>query len=238
MKTKAKKIFNAKNLMRFVFFTFIATSCYVTVRIIIAPSAPSTPYITDRVKSDYVLMLLANLFGASAMLLPGFLSRKFNLSIPSVMMIVYAVFLYCGIYLGDVRNFYYTVPHWDTILHIFSGAALGALGFSIVSLLNKPGSSTCCLSPGFVALFAFCFAMMLGVLWEIFEFSTDYFLGRNMQKHTLENGEPLIGQAALMDTMKDLIVDAIGAFVMSAAGYISLKHNKGWLEKLQVNRNL
>ena len=35
-------------------------------------------------------------------------------------------------------------------------------------------------------------------------------------------------------TMKDLIVDALGAFVMSSIGYVSLKYNRGWLERIQI----
>jgi len=231
-----KKVFNAKNLMRFIFITFIASIAYVVVRIIIAPTVEPPSDIAVRVKSDYTLMLLQCIFGVLAMLLPGYLRSKVRLNIPNAMMIAYAVFLYCGIYLGEVRNFYYNVPHWDTILHIFSGAALGALGFSIVSLLNKPKSASFSLSPVFVAIFAFCFALALGVIWEIYEFLMDSILNTNMQKYALESGELLIGQAALADTMKDLIVDAIGAFAMSVIGYISLKHNKGWLERVHIRR--
>jgi hypothetical protein len=104
----------------------------------------------------------------------------------------------------------------------------------VVSLFHRAKTVNFTLSPVFTALFAFCFAVTLGVVWEIYEFTMDYFLNTNMQKYALENGELLVGKAALADTMKDLIVDAIGAFVMSVIGYISLKHNKGWLERLQV----
>ena len=55
-----------------------------------------------------------------------------------------------------------------------------------------------------------------------------------MQKFALENGTQLVGRAALADTMEDLIVDCIGAFTMSIIGYISLKHKKGWIEKLLI----
>ena len=41
---------------------------------------------------------------------------------------------------------------------------------------------------------------------------------------------------ALADTMKDLIVDTIGAAVMSVIGYVSLKYQKGWVEKLLLKR--
>jgi len=231
---RIKKLFNVKNLMIFVFITFILSIAYVTVRIIMAPAVAPSSEITVRVKSDYVLMLIQCVFGALAMLLPGLLRRIIRLNIPSVMITVYAVFLYCGIYLGEVRNFYYDIPHWDTILHIFSGAALGALGFSLVTLLNKSESITFSLSPVFVALFAFCFALSLGLVWEIYEFSVDCVLNTNMQKYALESGEVLSGQSALMDTMKDLIVDTIGAASMSIIGFISLKYKKGWLERLQL----
>ena len=231
-----KKIVNSKNIMRFIFFTFICSILYITVRIILAPAVAPSSEITVRVKSDYVLMLVQCVLGLLAMMLPDLLRRIIHLNIPSVMMILYAVFLYGAIYLGEVRSFYYNVPHWDTILHIFSGAALGALGFSLVSLLNKSESVQFSLSPLFVALFAFCFALSLGAIWEIYEFSIDGILHTNSQKYALESGEALVGQAALADSMKDLIVDASGALVMSAIGYISLKHKKGWLEGLQIKR--
>ena len=56
-----------------------------------------------------------------------------------------------------------------------------------------------------------------------------------MQKFMTESGEMLIGQKALADTMKDLIVDCIGAFVISAIGFVSLKYQKGWVEKMQIS---
>ena len=229
-----KKIFNAKNLIRFIFLTFIASTIFIIIRIIFAPAVALSSDIAVRVKSDYVLMLLQCILGIFAMLLPGFLKSKINLNIPTFMLIVYVLFLYFGIYLGEVRNFYYIIPHWDTILHTFSGVAIGALGFSVVSLLNKSEATTFSLSPVFVALFSFCFAVSLGVIWEFYEFTMDYFLNTNMQKYALENGELLIGQVALIDTMKDLIVNAMGAGVMSVIGYISLKYNKGWLVRWQI----
>lgn len=57
------------------------------------------------------------------------------------------------------------------------------------------------MSPAFVALFTFCFALTLDVLWEIYEFTVDALFQTNMQKYALEGGEALTGQAALQDTM-------------------------------------
>lgn len=72
------------------------------------------------------------------------------------------------------------------------------------------------MSPAFVALFTFCFALALDVLFQT-----------NMQKYALEGGEALTGQAALQDTMGDLIVDFIGALAIAIAGYLSRTRGKG-----------
>ena len=214
--------------------TLISTTIFLIFEINDAPTVADSTESFVRLKSDYALMLSQCILGIVAMLLPGMLENKFKIAIPSYMLILYTIFLYAAIYLGEVRSFYYNVPNWDNILHTFSGAMIGALGFSIVTLLNKTEKVPIVLSPLFVALFSFCFAVTLGVIWEFYEFTFDGILGLNMQKFALENGTQLIGRAALTDTMVDLFVDAVGAFIMSVIGYISLRYNKGWIEKLQV----
>ena len=101
-----------------------------------------------------------------------------------------------------------------------------------ITILNGTEKVPVNLSPIFVAIFSFCFAIALGTVWEFYEFTADGILSTNMQKFATEVGEPMVGRLALMDTMKDLVVDAVGALFMSLVGYISLKHKKGWVEKL------
>ena len=174
-----------------------------------------------RTRSDYTLMLIQCLLGLAVMSLPSVLARKWKLMLPSFIHVLYYAFLYCAIFLGEVFSFYYLVPHWDTILHSFSGAMLAALGFILVDHLNKDEHVRVSLSPAFVALFAFCFALALGGVWEIYEYLADGLLGLNMQKFILEDGTVLSGRLALQDTMDDLIVDAIAAGVVSLAGFIT-----------------
>ncbi len=223
-------------LFFFVLLSLICSIIYVIVCLIIAPSSPEEAADGQRLKSDYILMLLQCSLGVIAIFLPSFISRTFKLKIPSLMLVFYIVFLYGAIYLGEVRSFYYHVPHWDTVLHTFSGAMLGALGFSIVNILNRHEKVPVKLSPMFVCMFAFCFAVTMGVFWEIYEFTGDGVLGLNMQKFMLENGDQLVGRAALIDTMKDLIVDGLGAFIMCVIGYISIVGRKGWIEDLMLKK--
>lgn len=234
---KIKKISLDKLISTTVFITLVVSIIFVIYRIITAPSddIPADNE-TKRLKSDYALMLMQCTLGLFIMLLPGLISKKLRIEIPNMMHIMFVIFLYCAIYLGEVRSFYYQFRNWDVLLHGIGGAMLGALGFSFVTFLNKSERVPVNLSPLFIALFAFCFAIMLGVLWEIYEYLVDGLLGLNMQKFALEDGTLLIGRAALNNTMKDLIVDNFGALAMSILGYVSLKYKKGWIEKLLIRK--
>ena len=210
-------------------FSMVSSVLYLSLLFII-PDFFISHGLYVRSTSDYSLMLVQCILGLFALHLPNLIKKRFKIEPPSFMLIMFTVFMYCAIFLGEVRSFYYRVPYWDSVLHMFSGGMLGALGFSIVSILNDSDEIMVSLSPAFVAFFSFCFALTLGVAWEIYEFSFDGFLGLNMQKFMLEDGSMLIGRLALLDTMKDLIVDAVGAFIMTLIGYVSLRYNKGWVE--------
>ena len=89
------------------------------------------------------------------------------------------------------------------------------------------------LSP-FCSIICILFCLACGTVWEIYEFAADSILGTNMQKFITEEGVVLIGRGALTDTMEDLIVDAIGSFIVVAIGYINLKKQQRQSKKLVV----
>ena len=219
---------------KFVLISLILSLIAIVFILIFAPTHQRAGVPFQRLKSDYVLIMIQCILGIFAMALPKILKYKTNLIIPSHMMLLYAIFLYCSIYLGEVQYFYYHVPHWDTILHTFSGFMLGALGFSFILILNKTERIPVALSPSFIAVFAFCFSVALGTMWEIYEFTADGLLFTNMQKYAADAISPYLGREAVVDTMKDLIVDTLGALVMSIIGYISVKYKKGWVETLTL----
>ncbi len=208
------------------FLTLILSAIYSFVRILVPQPLVSGGAAYAHVRSDYILMFIQCLLGLVVLSVPSIASRKWKFEIPNFIYIMYYVFLYCAIFLGEVLNFYYVIPHWDIILHFFSGAMLGALGFILVSQLNDSEMIKVSLSPFFVALFAFCFALSCGAVWEIYEFVFDGMLGLNMQKFTTASGEILTGHAALYDTMTDIMVDALAAFLIAATGYSRLKVKK------------
>lgn len=186
----------------------------------------------QRPKADYLLMFIQCLLGIVVIHLPMILEKKFKFEIPTTLCLMYVVFLYCAIFLGEVRDFFYTVKNWDVILHCFSSIMAGSFGFIVVSLLNRDEHTNIRLSPFFVALFSFCFAVTIGALWEVYEYCADGIFGLNMQKFMLADKTVLSGHAALTDTIKDIIVDCLGALFASATGYLSIKRGKGWISQM------
>lgn len=226
-----KKDFTSKKfLMIFYWLTlisFIVPAFYLLFRIIFSTNMfyGMTVY---RSRADYILMFIQCVLGIVVIHIPSMVERRFNFEIPKTLNLFYIIFLYCAIFLGEVRNFYHTFPRWDDILHCMSSVMNGLLGFMLVAILNHDKKIRLNLSPLFVALFAFCFSVSIGALWEIYEFLSDHFLGLNMQKFMLEDGTELIGHLALLDTMVDIIIDGFGALLATIIGYLSIKNKKGW----------
>lgn len=154
--------------------------------------------------------------------LPGLLGRQYHLRIPRDFGTLALVFIYLSLFLGEVQGYYVRFWWWDLVLHAGSGFLSGITGFLLVFALNQNKRINMHLTPGFIALFAFMFALGIGALWEIFEFCMDSLLGMNMQK------------SGLVDTMWDLIVNCIGALLISMLGYGYLKTNEvdSFLERM------
>ena len=148
---------------------------------------------------------------------PSILEKRFGVYLPSGLQIVITLFIFAAQVLGEMNGFYTSIPWWDTMLHATSGLVLGIIGFLFVYLLNEKGDKNVQLSPIFVVLFAFCFALTIGVFWEFFEYGADRLLGYNMQRFRLP------GEDGLVDTMNDLIVDTIGVGITCLFGWLYIR---------------
>jgi len=152
--------------------------------------------------------------------LPRMLSKRNIIYLPTDIQVIITIFVFATLYLGEMRNYYYHFWWWDTMLHTFSGVILGFFGFILIYVLNREEDIDVILSPIFVAVFTFTFAVSIGVFWEIFEFGMDTIFGFNMQKNGLQ------------DTMWDFIADCIGGGVAGFYGYMYLKNGmESYFEK-------
>lgn len=186
-------------------------------------------------------------------LIPSFIEKRLKIDIPNVGEVIMLLFIFSANILGEMASFYEKIPFWDTMLHTLNGFICAGVGFGLIDILNRQERIKINLSPIFVCLFSFCFSMMIGTVWEFFEFGMDFFFGKDMQKDTvintinsvlltegnineittidgitdtIVNGQHLdIGgylDIGIIDTMKDMFVNFIGAVVYNVAGYFYL----------------
>jgi flagellar biosynthesis protein FliR len=211
----------ARILLVMLIFSFI----YSIVGIVFSTSGKTVVFV-DRSNVEYIKISLQCILGLGVLFLPSALEHKLKITFSNEMHILFVLFLYGAIILGEVQGFYRRFYHWDTLLHTLSGVMLSSFGFCIIDIINKSEKINLGLSDWFMSFFSFCFAIMLDTIWEIIEFIMDTFMDLNMQQYILPDGTILIGHYAVIDTMKDLIVDALGALVISIIGYILLKRRK------------
>lgn len=161
--------------------------------------------------TNHWLNLFTSIITLSLTYATQFINKHTPIKIIHEINIIAMLFLFAANFLGEIFDFYYYIWWWDIFLHTLSGVFLGFAGFIIVFMLNGSPNIGVELSPFFIAMFAFCFATSLGVVWEVFEFFMDSFFGLNMQK------------SGLIDTMWDLIVDSGGALFAGITSYLYLK---------------
>ena len=152
--------------------------------------------------------------GLSAFVLtyvPSLIRKNYRIHVPTEFELLFVFFIFSALYLGEVRSYYIHYWWWDIFLHTFSGVLLGMVGYVLVYVLNTEKAFPIRLTPFFIALFSITFAVTLGVVWEIFEFSLDYFFDMSMQG------------VGVSDTMTDLMVDFLGAFFVATLGYFYSK---------------
>lgn len=152
------------------------------------------------------------------MFVPSILKEKYRFYLPFALDLGIVTFIFLTFFLGHMGSFYGIFPQWDTFLHFQSGLLLGASGFVLVYTLNEHTKTKLGLSPFFVAIFAVCFSLALGAVWEIFEFAGDAYFSTRVVGY-------LPWQASNADTMWDLIADSAGALVMSTYGYFWMRHH-------------
>jgi hypothetical protein len=183
-------------------------------------------FLASRPSIDYIKISFQCILGSFVLFLPSALEHKFKITFSNGIHIFFILFLYGAIILGAVQGYYRKIYHWDTILHALSGGMLSSFGFCIVDIVNKSGKTNLRLSDWFMSFFSFCFSITLDTIWEVIEFAMDTLMDLNMQQYIKRDGTVLIGQYALVDTMKDLIVDIIGALFISVIGYILLRRRR------------
>ena len=122
------------------------------------------------------------------------------------MLIALALFLHVA---GVTFHWYERIPYYDKVLHVNGTAIIALLGFMIVFTLYYTKQIDVSLK--MIGIFIFFFAVAVGALWEIAEFTSDQALGTHSQPDNY-------------DTMTDIISDVLGAAIISILGVWYVKN--------------
>lgn len=158
------------------------------------------------------LVLFVAGFAFLATFIPSLLRKKLGIKIPADFAVLVVLFIYGSFFLHEVRGLYASVWWWETLLNFGAAMALGIVGLIILYTLYK--EEVIDANPWLITLFAFCFAFSVGTAWEFFEFGADKLFGFNLQHESLE------------DTMFDLLTNAVGALIVSIAGYFYIRYGE------------
>ena len=189
-----------------------------------------------------VLQTGANLVGMFAWEI--MLTKKrssFFYYVPSYVQNITLLGFFLGSFGGAYMNFYYSIPAYDMILHVFGGAEACFIGYEIVTAIQKRDRK---IAPVAMILLCSCgISFIFGTGWEIFEFTFDQIAGGDSQHWSMElakqameeyhcsmpNVIPALNDAryAILDTMEDTIAHVIGAVVMTLVFKINPYHHKG-----------
>jgi len=226
-----KKLLNARNFRLLVVACFMLSSVYL-VAILFAPQMD-----IGILSFDYPeILLYYNLSAIFVLYFPEIFKKITGCAVSGPMVAMYSGFVFAGVFLGTAFDFYVLIPIWDKILHFASGIILGILGFAIFDLSHRHHNRD--MSPPLATIFALSFAMAAGKVWEIYEFLLDSLLGTNTQRWADNYGVPFVGQAALMDTMLDMIFNTMGAILLVIWGYRYIKRNNSWPESLRITKDM
>ncbi len=121
------------------------------------------------------------------------------------------VFLFIAVifqyWLGEIHNFYYTVPYYDKLVHLFSSFVIAVIAYIVVFAMQAFGKLQA--SNISMIIMVILIAMGIGAIWEIIEYALDY-LRVNYFPHWVVFQGSLVEEPH-EDTMNDLIGGLLGA---------------------------
>jgi len=182
-----------------------------------------------------ITLIIEAIAGIVLIFLPNILREVLKLVFPKGIILFYWFFILISVFMGTCLHFMSIVPFWDKILHFISPMILTITGYGIIAALLKHANISN-VSPWLFIVMGFSFAGMCGVLWEFWECFCDQFFQMNLQRYNTSGGKPLIGRAALMDTMGDLLTNTLGSLTLTLFAIKKSKNNVEWFNNFKITR--
>jgi len=160
--------------------------------------------------------------------IPPVIGKILRLQIPVAFRYIWFVFILAAMYLGEIHSFFYRFLWWDDMLHTCTAMLVAYAAMLVILSSTRDNCGQIAARPLFLFFSVLAFTMAFGAVWELFEFSADQLLGVNMLKgrdSTLPGSVYDYGRA-LINTMQDLSLDLLGAFIVALLASLNLKRGR------------
>lgn len=144
-------------------------------------------------------------------LLPSLLEKSHNATLPWELDFLITLALFLHTFFGEWLRFYDKLWFFDKIMHLYGTSLIAILAFLITYTLHFTKKLK--LTIPFIGFFTVTFAMFVGGLWEIAEFTFDKIFGHNTQ-YSLDN------------TMWDMVNNLIGGAFVAVIGMVYVRYSR------------
>ena len=97
---------------------------YMVLRLIVLATLVSS-ILRGEYESAFICLLVLALF-----MLPFFIQQNFGIELPSTLEIIILLFIFAAEILGELKCYFITFSHWDSMLHTTTGFLCAATGFA------------------------------------------------------------------------------------------------------------
>lgn len=158
--------------------------------------------------------------------------ESFIIEVPPLSQTLLNVIIFIGIVFGSYLELFDKIWWFDNFMHILSGFVCASFGYDLAVILQrKKGKCSIILA----AMFGLMFALSIAVGWEFYEFLMDSLHGTNLQlskagpetaMFDMSKYHNEYGYLGLVDTMTDMMMNAVGGIVGMVFMIILRKRSK------------
>lgn len=158
--------------------------------------------------------------------------ESFIIEVPPLSQTLLNIIIFVGIVFGSYLELFDKIWWFDNFMHILSGFVCASFGYDLAVILQrKKGKCSIILA----AMFGLMFALSIAVGWEFYEFLMDSLHGTNLQlskagpetaMFDISKYHNEYGYLGLVDTMTDMMMNAIGGIVGMVFMIILRKRSK------------
>ena len=158
--------------------------------------------------------------------------ESFIIEVPPLSQTLLNIIIFIGIVFGSYLELFDKIWWFDNFMHILSGFVCASFGYDLAVILQrKKGKCSIILA----AMFGLMFALSIAVGWEFYEFLMDSLHGTNLQlskagpetaMFDISKYHNEYGYLGLVDTMTDMMMNAIGGIVGMVFMIILRKRSK------------